>query len=78
MILDGRDPFGFEGYLSMMIGMNVPYQRTYTIPEHEKQAWVNLYHRWQVEAEQALTVEETLRWIQSPGWLWPTGLFGQR
>jgi tryptophan halogenase len=77
MILDGRDPFGFEGYLSMMIGMDIPYRRTYTIPEHEQRAWAALYNRWQVEADQALSVEETLRWIRSPGWSWPTGLFAQ-
>jgi hypothetical protein len=76
-ILDGRDPFGFEGYLSMMIGMDIPYRRTYTIPEHEKWAWAALYNRWQVEADQALSVEETLRWIRSPGWWWPPELFAQ-
>jgi tryptophan halogenase len=75
MILDGRDPFGFEGYLSMLIGMNVPYRRTYVIPEHEQRAWARLYNQWQVDADHALTVEETLRWIQSPGWQWPQGLF---
>jgi tryptophan halogenase len=77
MILDGRDPFGFEGYLSMMIGMNIPYRRTYTIPERERQAWTDLYDRWQVEADQALSVEETLRWIRSPYWQWPSELFSQ-
>jgi tryptophan halogenase len=77
LILDGRDPFGFEGYLSMMIGMNVPYQRTYVIPEHEKRAWTDLYNRWQWEANQGVSVEETLRWVQSPGWRWPAGLFAQ-
>jgi tryptophan halogenase len=75
MILDGRDPFGFEGYLSMMIGMNLPYRRTYTIPETEQRAWAGLSHQWQVEANLALSVEETLRWIRSPGWQWPAGLF---
>jgi tryptophan halogenase len=75
MILDGRDPFGFEGYLSMMIGMDVPYRRTFNPPEHEKWTWAALYRRWLEEAERALTVEETLRWIHSPGWQWPAGLF---
>jgi tryptophan halogenase len=77
MVLDGRDPFGFEGYLSMMIGMNIPYRRTYTIPEHEQRAWTELYNQWQADAEQALTVEETLRWVRSAGWWWPPGLFAQ-
>jgi tryptophan halogenase len=77
MVLDGRDPFGFEGYLSMMIGMNIPYRRTYTIPEHEQRPWEALSRHWQREAEQALTIEETLRWIRSPGWWWPAGLFPQ-
>jgi tryptophan halogenase len=75
MILDGRDPFGFEGYLSMMIGMNIPYRRTYTIPESEQRGWTELYNRWQADAEQALTVEETLQWVRSAGWWWPPGLF---
>jgi tryptophan halogenase len=77
VILDGRDPFGFEGYLSMMIGMDVPYRRTFTVPEQEKWAWAALYRRWQEEASQALTVEETLQWIRSPDWQWPAGLFPQ-
>jgi tryptophan halogenase len=77
LILDGRDPFGFEGYLSMMIGMNIPYRRTYTIPEGEQRAWTELYDRWQSDAEQALTVEETLQWVRSAGWWWPPGLFAQ-
>jgi tryptophan halogenase len=75
MILDNRDPFGFEGYLSMMIGMDVPYRRTFTPPEPEKWAWAALYRRWLEEAERAPTVEETLRWIHSPDWHWPAGLF---
>jgi tryptophan halogenase len=77
MILDGRDPFGFEGYLSMMIGMNIPYRRTYAVPEHEQRGWNTLAYRWQAEADRAVSVEETLQWIRSPGWCWPPGLFAQ-
>jgi hypothetical protein len=60
----------------MMIGMEIPYRRTYAIPDHEQRAWADLCRRWQVEADQALTIEETLRWIHSPGWQWPPRLFG--
>jgi tryptophan 7-halogenase len=76
-ILDARNPFGFEGYLSMMIGMNVPYRRTYTPPEHEMQVWKHIHQRMQTVASQAVTVPEALSYIRQPWWQWRADLYPQ-
>src|SRR5262249_13699504 len=74
-VIDARNPFGFEGYLSMMIGMNVPYPKRYTPPEHEKHLCHNIYGRVQSTASQAVTIPEALSCIRAPWWQWPTELY---
>jgi hypothetical protein len=76
-VLDARNPFGFEGYLSMMIGMNVPYRRTYNPPGHETLVWNNVYQRMQSIARQAVTVKEALSCIRQPWWQWRTDLYAE-
>jgi tryptophan 7-halogenase len=76
-VLDARNPFGFEGYLSMMIGMNVPYRSAYTPPEHESQVWNNIYQKLQSGARQAVTVKEGLSYIRQPWWQWRTDLYAE-
>jgi tryptophan halogenase len=76
-LLDARNPFGFEGYLSMMIGMNVPYRRPYTPPEPEAQVWHNLHERFQTAAQQGVSVPEALNFIRQPWWQWPANLYAE-
>jgi tryptophan halogenase len=76
-LLDARNPFGFEGYLSMMIGMNVPYRKTYTPSEQERRIWNNIYQRMQAVASQAVTVPEALSYIRQPWWQWREDLYPQ-
>jgi tryptophan halogenase len=77
LILDPRDPFGIEGYLSMMLGMNLPYQKTYTPDANERQVWHDIYQRLQAAAGQALTVAEALSCIRQPWWQWPANLYNE-
>jgi tryptophan halogenase len=76
-VLDARNPFGFEGYLSMMVGMNVPYRGTYTPSARELQVWEQIYERMQTAARQGVTVPEGLSFIRQPGWQWREGLYPQ-
>jgi tryptophan halogenase len=76
-LLEARNPFGFEGYLSMMIGMNVPYRKTYTPSEQERQIWNNIHQRMQAVASQAVTVPEALSYIRQPWWQWREDLYPQ-
>jgi tryptophan halogenase len=75
LVLDPRNPFGIEGYLSMMIGMNLPYRKTYTPAPQEIQVWNDIYQRLQSAASQAVTVKEALDCIRQPGWQWPANLY---
>jgi tryptophan halogenase len=74
-LLDARNTFGFEGYLSMMIGMNVPYRRTFTPPHSEAQVWNNVYQRLRSAASQGVSVPEALSYVRQPGWQWPADLY---
>src|SRR5262249_41757156 len=74
-LLDVRNPFGFEGYLSMMIGMNVRCRRPYVPPEPEMQVWKNLHQRFQSAASKGVSVPEGLNYIRQPWWQWPENLY---
>src|SRR5262249_14120523 len=75
LILDPRDPFGIEGYLSMMVGMNVPYQKTYLPTEQEARTWRQIYQKMQTVASRGVGVGEALGCIRSPLWQWPANLY---
>jgi tryptophan halogenase len=75
LVLDPRNPFGIEGYLSMLLGMNLPYRKTYAPDANETQVWHDIYQRLQAAAVQALTVEEALSCIRQPWWQWPANLY---
>jgi tryptophan halogenase len=75
LVLDPRDPFGFEGNLSMMIAMNVPCRKDFRPPEAEVHVWNEIYQKIQSVARQAVTVAEALAWVRSPGWTWPENLY---
>jgi tryptophan halogenase len=75
LILDPRDPFGIEGYLSMMVGMNVPYQKTYLPTEQEARTWRQIYQNMQTVASRGVGVGEALGCIRSPLWQWPANLY---
>lgn len=71
MILDARDPFGFEGYLSMMVGLGVKSKKKWTPSAEEAALWNKYLSRLQTVAKTATTVGEALEIIRSPRWKWP-------
>jgi hypothetical protein len=75
MILDARDPFGFEGYLSMMIGMGVKSKKKWTPSPQEAKQWNDYQTRFHTVAKSAARVGEALEIIRSPRWKWPKGLY---
>ena len=74
-VIDVRNPFGFEGYLSVMLGMDVPYRRTYTPTDQEMSIWKNLSRRFDTAARKGMTVPETLGVIRHPWWKWPGNVY---
>jgi tryptophan halogenase len=73
-LLDSLDIFGTHGYLTILIGQKVPYQRPYTPSEQEWNIW-NTQRRRNIEtARTAMTVPQA---IQSLGFVKPTAAVSQ-
>jgi tryptophan 7-halogenase len=69
------NPFGYEGYLSMMLGFDVPYRKTFDRPDHELRIFNHIYDRFDTAARNGVGVKEALWYIRQPGWQWPTNLY---
>src|SRR5205085_5109099 len=67
-LVTGRDVFGFEGWLAMMVGQKVPYRRNFTPDPHERQVWRQLQQQNRAAAAAGLTVGQALDVVRSPQW----------
>lgn len=67
-LIQGRDVFGYEGYLAMMVGQKVPYRRRFQPDEREARIWHSIQQANRAEGESGLTVRQTLAAIRSPLW----------
>ena len=61
-----------EGYLSLLVGQDVPYERTYHPDPHDAKMWQHIQEtiRQRVTAL-GMTVPDALRAVRAPGWSWP-------
>jgi tryptophan halogenase len=69
-VLPANDPFGWEGYLAMFVGQQVPYEKTYTPSDAERQLWNGVKAELKQRADNAMPQEEALAVIRSEGWSW--------
>lgn len=67
--------WGMEGYFAMLVGMKVPYQRTYAPTAAELDLWQRIQQQYAREAQNAFSVREALDLIRSPQWKWPADLY---
>ena len=67
-LIRGRDVFGYEGWLAMMVGQAVPYRREFGPSDAERQTWQAIQMHNREQAQAGLTVRETLDVIRSPRW----------
>jgi tryptophan halogenase len=70
-LLGDVDQFGAEGYLSMLVGQQVPHRRVHQPAEAERQTWEAIRQSNARHASFALSVNEALAMIRSPNWVWP-------
>jgi tryptophan halogenase len=70
VFLDSFDSFGFQGYAALLMGMKVPYRKTYVPSEKDLQVWKAWQEHNRQRAMRALTVQQTLAAIRRPGWKW--------
>ena len=74
-LLDPNDQFQMEGYLAMMVGQAVPYDKSFTPGDRERQAFA--YHRrtFMAQARAGFGVREALAAVRSPDFRWPQDLY---
>ena len=65
-LVGGRDAFGFEGYLSMMVGQRVPYRRIFEPSEPERQIFAKILAENRARATSGMSMRESLDVIRSP------------
>jgi tryptophan halogenase len=68
LLVYGRDVFGFEGYLAMLVGMNVPARRRFVPDEREEGIWKSIQQVNAGQAAEGMTVGEALQVVRSPDW----------
>ena len=74
-ILDPSDQFGMEGYLSMLVGQQVPYDYKFEPTAQERASWQKIQQAIKNRVATAFTVREGLSMVRSPQWQWPNGLY---
>jgi tryptophan halogenase len=74
-LIGGRDVFGFEGYLAMLVGMKVPYRLRYDAPPDERDKWQAILRSNREAAEKALTMRQTLEIVRRPDWKTAPGFY---
>lgn len=67
-LLAGTDVFNDEGYLTLMVGMNVPYQKTYQPSTQEWNFWWQTQNQLKQRASRAMGVKQALQLMRSPQW----------
>lgn len=67
-LIGGRDVFGYEGYLAMLVGMKVPYRLRHVAPPGEQARWRALQKLHRETAEKALTMQQALAIVRGPKW----------
>jgi tryptophan halogenase len=77
-LIEGRDVFGPEGWVAMLIGQDVPYRRTYSPGEAEKKTWKKIQAgNWAITVT-GIGVAEMSRIVRSPDWRFPKDFFQPR
>ena len=75
-LVRGHDVFGFEGYLTLMVGQAVPYRKTFTPSDRDRAQWQAIREANKVQAAQGLTVGQATDLVRSPGWTYRPDFYG--
>lgn len=62
--------FRMDGFLALLVGQQVPYQKQYEIPPAEQEFWRRRREQLAAEARQGMTSEEALAALRQPGVKW--------
>ncbi len=70
MLLNQLDQFTIDGWLSLLVGMRVPYRRKFEPSAAERAEWQRIGEHYKQQAAGAMTIEQALQAIRTPRWRW--------
>lgn len=62
--------FGLDGFLTILVGNRVPYQRKYAAPAAEREIWRKHCNDNRELVKNGLDVKEALQFVRHPNWRW--------
>jgi tryptophan halogenase len=62
-----RDPFTAEGYLSLLLGQQVPYKRKVNVPESDRRIWQQYRRKVGAAAENGMDMQECCDFLRTRG-----------
>lgn len=74
-LIDPLDPFKLDGYFTLLLGQQVPFERRWTPPDHERRQWDAARAGWAVGAQSGFTIAEALALVRSPVGAWSPNFF---
>jgi tryptophan 7-halogenase len=69
-MIDYVDTFGITGYLALLVGQKIPFERKFEPTAAERETWQKWRQRNKQLALGALNVRQSLDKIEAPGWKW--------
>lgn len=70
ILLNANNAFGLEGYLAMLVGQQVPYEKMHPPSAEERRAWQMHQQEFLLAAKRGFDVRQVLEIIRRPGWQW--------
>jgi tryptophan halogenase len=69
-LLHPSNPFGLHGYWSLLVGQDLAHGKPYSPPPKELENWRGHCRAWELQAQRALDVKQSLDAIRRPGMKW--------
>ncbi len=69
-----QSDFGIEGYFTMLVGNQAPYQKRHQPTAAERAIWNSHRKVFSNQAKSGIGVKEALDYVRHPGWQW----FGEK
>ena len=73
--VDGVQVYETEGYLTMLLGMKVPYRNRYVLTAEDRQRWEQKRANIRERAMKGVSVREATEVFRRPELTWPAGYF---
>lgn len=74
-LLNAYDQFTIDGWLTLLVGMKVPYRKRYVPTREELQIWAQSRAQMRTRAKQGFTVKDALALVRSPRWKWSPNFY---